>query len=41
MTSLDDETELIKGLKEGDQLSYKKLVEAYWIELNFLASKEV
>lgn len=39
MTSLDDETELIKGLKEGDQLSYKKLVEAYWIELNFLAGR--
>jgi RNA polymerase sigma-70 factor (ECF subfamily) len=39
MSRLDDETELIKGLKKGDQASYKKLVEAYWIELNFLASR--
>ncbi len=39
MSRLDNETELIKGLKEGDQTSYKKLVEAYWVELNFLASR--
>lgn len=39
MSRLDDETELFKGLIEGDQASYKKLVEAYWVELNFLASR--
>ena len=39
MSRLDDETELIKGLKKGDQTSCKKLVETYWKELHFLANR--
>lgn len=38
MSTLDD-TELIEGLKNADQASYKKLVETYWGELNFLARR--
>ena len=39
MTRLGDETELIKGLNDGDQASYKQLVQTYWNELNFLANR--
>ena len=39
MSRLDEEAELIKGLREGDQISYKQLVETYWQELNFLANR--
>jgi len=35
----DDEVELIEGLKNKSQASYKKLVETYWIGLNFLVSR--
>ena len=35
----DDEVELIEGLKNKSQASYKKLVETYWIELNFLVNR--
>ena len=39
MSRPDEETELIKGLRKGDQTSCKKLVETYWNELNFLANR--
>ena len=39
MSRLNEETELINGLKNSDQTSYKKLVETYWTELNFLANR--
>jgi RNA polymerase sigma-70 factor (ECF subfamily) len=39
MSSQDEETELINGLKNGNQASYKQLVEIYWKELNFLATR--
>ena len=39
MSKFDDEVELIEGLKNKSQASYKKLVETYWIELNFLVSR--
>lgn len=39
MSRLDEETELINGLKNGNQASYKQLVETYWKELNFLATR--
>ncbi len=41
MSRLAVETELIQGLRNGDQTSYKKLVEKYWNELNFLAVRLV
>ncbi len=37
MNRPDDDTELIKGLCNGDQAFCKKLVEDYWSELHFLA----
>jgi RNA polymerase sigma-70 factor, ECF subfamily len=39
MSKIALETELIQGLREGDQISYQKLVETYWNELNFLANR--
>ncbi len=39
MSSLKLETELIQGLKRGEQNSCKQLVETYWKELNFLANR--
>lgn len=39
MSRLDEEIELINGLKRGDQNSCKQLVEKYWKELNFLANR--
>lgn len=39
MIRLNNEVELIKGLSEGCQDSYKRLVEQYWNELNFLANR--
>ena len=37
MSRPDDDTELIKGLCNGDQVFCKKLIEDYWGELHFLA----
>jgi RNA polymerase sigma-70 factor, ECF subfamily len=39
MSRLEQEANLIQGLRDGDQNSYKKLVEIYWTELNFLANR--
>ncbi len=39
MSRIDSEAELVQGLREGDQVSYKNLVETYWKELNFLARR--
>jgi RNA polymerase sigma-70 factor (ECF subfamily) len=39
MSISGDETDLINGLKQGNQVSYKQLVETYWKELHFLATR--
>lgn len=39
MSRSGDEAELIKGLLNGDQNSSKKLVETFWNELHFLATR--
>ncbi len=41
MSRLSDETELLQRLRNGDQTSYKNLVETYWDELHFLANRLV
>jgi RNA polymerase sigma-70 factor, ECF subfamily len=35
----DSDKELVEGLKDGDQASYKRLVLTYWEALNFLARR--
>lgn len=39
MSSQAVETELLQGLRNSDQASYKKLVKTYWNELHFLANR--
>ncbi|GJM04651.1 MAG: RNA polymerase subunit sigma-24 [marine bacterium B5-7] len=40
MYSSDDfDTELVEGLKKGDQASHKQLVVTYWEKLNYLARR--